>query len=164
VEFFRNPNINFLGKKWYFIVFSLVFSTAGVLSMLFWHGIPLGIDFRGGTLVYVKYTHTPDDNAVRADMDRAGVHNVRIQAFGGTGSNEILIDLPVQETSEQALDRGKEQIIAALQKKCSCRETRPEQQQRSLRQFVFATERSTAPWDRRSAAVFTNCAEHRGLP
>jgi preprotein translocase subunit SecF len=116
VEFFRNPNINFLGKKWYFIVFSLVFSTAGVLSMLFWHGIPLGIDFRGGTLVYVKYTHTPDDNAVRADMDRAGVHNVRIQAFGGTGSNEILIDLPVQETSEQALDRGKEQIIAALQK------------------------------------------------
>ncbi|HEY7351996.1 MAG TPA: protein translocase subunit SecF, partial [Terriglobales bacterium] len=116
MEFFRNPNINFLGKKWYFIVFSLVFSTAGVLSMLFWHGIPLGIDFRGGTLVYVKYTHTPDDNAVRADMDRAGVHNVRIQAFGGTGSNEILIDLPVQETSEQALDRGKEQIIAALQK------------------------------------------------
>ena len=116
MEFFRNPNIDFLGKKWYFIVFSLVFSTAGVLSMLFWHGIPLGIDFRGGTLVYVKYTHTPDDNAVRADMDRAGVRNVRIQRFGTLENNEILIDLPVQETSEQALDKGKEQIIAALQK------------------------------------------------
>ena len=115
MEFFRNPNINFLGKKWYFIAFSLIFSTAGVLSMLFWHHIPLGIDFRGGTLVYVKYSHTPDDNAVRAAMDRAGLPNVRIQRFGQVSSNEILIDLPVQETSEQALDRGKTQIINALQ-------------------------------------------------
>jgi preprotein translocase subunit SecF len=116
VEFFRNPNIDFLGKKWYFIVFSLVFSTAGVLSMLFWHGIPLGIDFRGGTLVYVKYSHTPDDNAVRADMDRAGLHNARIQTFGGAGSNEVLIDLSLHETSEQALERGRNDIINALEK------------------------------------------------
>ena len=115
MEFFRNPNINFLSKKWYFIAFSLVFSVAGILSMVFWHGIPLGIDFRGGTLVYVKYSHTPDDNAVRAQMDRAGLHNVRIQRFGTIDSNEILIDLPLQETSEQALDQGKNQIINALQ-------------------------------------------------
>ena len=46
MEFFRNTNIDFLGKKWYFLAFSLVFSIAGVLSMLFWHGIPLGVDFR----------------------------------------------------------------------------------------------------------------------
>jgi preprotein translocase subunit SecF len=115
VEFFRNPNVDFLGKKWYFIAFSLIFSVAGIFSMLFWHGIPLGIDFRGGTLVYVKYSHTPDDNAVRAAMDRAGLHNVRIQRLGTVGGNEILIDLPLQETSEQALDRGKNQIINALQ-------------------------------------------------
>ena len=55
MEFFRNTNIDFLGKKWYFLAFSLIFSVAGVLSMVFWHGIPLGVDFRGGTLVYVKY-------------------------------------------------------------------------------------------------------------
>ncbi len=115
MEFFRNPNIDFLSKKWYFIAFSLVFSVAGILSMLFWHGLPLGVDFRGGTLVYVKYSHTPNDNAVRAQMDRAGLHNVRIQRFGTIDSNEILIDLPLQETNEQALDRGKDQIIKALQ-------------------------------------------------
>jgi preprotein translocase subunit SecF len=115
VEFFRDPNIDFLSKKWYFIAFSLVFSVAGILSMLFWHGLPLGIDFRGGTLVYVKYSHAPDDNAVRAAMDRAGLHNVRIQRLGAVGGNEILIDLPVQETNEQALDRGRNQIISALQ-------------------------------------------------
>jgi preprotein translocase subunit SecF len=49
-------------------------------------------------------------------MDRAGVQNVRIQSYGGVGSNEELIDLPLQETNEQALDRGKNQIINALEK------------------------------------------------
>jgi preprotein translocase subunit SecF len=115
VEFFRNPNIDFLGKKWYFLAFSLLFSVAGVLSMLFWHGIPLGVDFRGGTLVYVKFSHTPDDNAIRAAMDRAGLHNARIQRYGQISNNEVLIDLAEQETSEQALDRGKLQIINALE-------------------------------------------------
>jgi preprotein translocase subunit SecF len=115
VEFFRNPNIDFLGKKWYFIAFSLVFSIAGILSMLFWHGIPLGVDFRGGTLVYVKFAQSPDDNAIRAAMDRAGLHNAKIQRYGPIANNEVLIDLAEQETNEQALDRGKTQIINALE-------------------------------------------------
>jgi preprotein translocase subunit SecF len=115
LEFFRNPNIDFLGKKWYFLAFSLIFSVAGVLSMLFWHGIPLGVDFRGGTLVYVKFAQTPDDNAIRAAMDRAGLHNARIQRYGPPAGNEVLIDISEKETSEQALDRSKLQIINALE-------------------------------------------------
>ncbi len=115
MEFFRNANIDFLGKKWYFLAFSLVFSVAGILSMLFWHGIPLGVDFRGGTLVYVKFSHAPDDNAIRAAMDKAGLHNVRIQRYGALQNNEMLIDLAVQETSEQALDQGKTKIINAFE-------------------------------------------------
>ena len=115
MEFFHSVNIDFLGKKWYFLAFSLVFSVAGVLSMLFWHGIPWGVDFRGGTLVYVKFAHTPDDNAIRSDMDRAGLHNVKIQRYGEVASNEVLVDLGLKETSEQALDQGKLQIISALQ-------------------------------------------------
>ena len=115
MEFFRNPNIDFLGKKWYFIAFSLIFSVAGVCSMLFWHGIPLGIDFRGGTLVEVKFSHTPNDKAIREAMDRVGLRNARIVTFGPAGNNEKLIDLSLEETSEQALDRGKTMIINALE-------------------------------------------------
>jgi preprotein translocase subunit SecF len=115
VEFFRNANIDFLGKKWYFLAFSLVFSVAGIFSMLFWHGIPYGVDFRGGTLVYVKFSHTPDDNALRASMDRAGLHNAKIQRYGQVSNNEVLIDLDVQETNKGALDRGKTEIINVLE-------------------------------------------------
>ena len=83
--------------------------------MLFWHGIPWGVDFRGGTLVYVKFSHPPNDNAVRSALDRVGLHNFRLQTLGDKGSNELLIDLSVQETSEQELDKGKIQIINALE-------------------------------------------------
>ena len=117
MEFFRNTNIDFLGKKWYFLAFSLIFSVAGVFSMLFWHGIPYGVDFRGGTLVYVKFSQTPDDKAIRAAMDHAGLHSVKIQRYNESqaGSNEVLISVSEEETNEQALDRSKLAIINALE-------------------------------------------------
>jgi preprotein translocase subunit SecF len=116
MEFFQNTNIDFLGKKWYFLTFSLIFSVAGLLSMAFWHGIPLGVDFRGGTLVYAKYSHTPDTAEITRDVERAGLKNPRVQRYGAVANNEVLIQLDIQETSEQALDKGKVQIIQALEK------------------------------------------------
>jgi len=115
VEFFRNTNIDFLGKKWYFLSFSLVFSVAGILSMLFWHGIPLGVDFRGGTLVYVKFVDAPNTNAIRADLDKAGLHNATIQRYGNPAENEVVIKLDLKETSEADLDKGKYEILTALE-------------------------------------------------
>ena len=114
MEFFRDTNIDFLGKKWYFLAFSLVFSVAGIFSMLFWHGVPLSVDFRGGTLVYVKFAQTPDDDQLRATLRNAGLHNFRIQQLRSGGTNEELISLDQKETSDQSLDQGKLKIIAAL--------------------------------------------------
>jgi len=115
VELFRNVNIDWLGKKWYMLAFSLVFSVAGILSMLFWHGVPLGVDFKGGTLVYVKFTHEVKPDTLRAATDKAGLKNARIQTYGAPGNHEVLIGLEEHATSEQALDRGKNDIIRALE-------------------------------------------------
>jgi len=115
VEFFHNPNIDFLSKKWIFLALSLVFSVAGILSMLFWHHIPWGLEFRGGTQVEVKFTQHTDANAIRARLDQAGLKNARIQPLGKPEQNEFLIALDIQETSEQALDKGKNTIITALE-------------------------------------------------
>lgn len=115
MEFFRNTNIDFLGKKWYFLAFSLVFSVAGVLSMIFWHGVPLGVEFRGGSDVTVKFTSTPDLGKIRSDLDRAGIHDPKMQRLGSASDNEVLIALSQKETSEKALDAGKVAIINALE-------------------------------------------------
>jgi preprotein translocase subunit SecF len=115
VEFFRNTNIDFLGQKWYFLSFSLIFSVAGILSMLFWHGIPLGVDFRGGTLVFVKFVDAPNLSAIRAELDKAGLHNAAIQRYDNAVENEVVIKLDLKETSEADLDKGKNQILNALE-------------------------------------------------
>ena len=115
VELFRNPNIDFLGKKWFFLAMSLVLSVGGILSMLFWHHIPLGVDFRGGTIVDVKFTSTPDIDKIRATLNKAGLKDPKIQRFGTAASNEVLISLEEKEMSEQALDQGKNTIIKALE-------------------------------------------------
>lgn len=121
MEFFRNTNIDFLGKKWYFLTFSLVFSVAGVISMFAGHfgsrheWVPLGVDFRGGTLVYVKFVDPPNVSAIRADLDKAGLHNAAIQRFGNAQDNEVVIRLDQKETSEADLSKGKSQIINALE-------------------------------------------------
>ena len=115
MELFRNTNIDFLGKKWYFLAFSLIFSVSGLLSIFFWHGIPFGVDFKGGTLVYVKFASTPDLNHIRSAMDRAGLKDPKIQRYGEAANNEVLVALEQRETSESALDQGKNTIIKALE-------------------------------------------------
>jgi preprotein translocase subunit SecF len=73
------------------------------------------VDFRGGTLVYVKFSKAPDTNAIRAQLDRAGLKDFRIQQYGPAANDEVLVALDVRKTSEQALDQGKAQIIKALE-------------------------------------------------
>ncbi len=115
MELFRNPNIDFLGKKWFFLALSLVFSVGGLLSIFFWHGIPLGVDFKGGTLVYVRFTQAPNLDQIRSQLDKAGLRNARIQRYDKPEFNEVLIALEEKATSESSLDQGKNSIIRALE-------------------------------------------------
>ena len=116
MEFFKSTNIDFLGKKWYFLSFSLIFSVAGVLSMLFWHHIPWGVDFRGGTQVDVKFVNKVDDAKIRDAVHQAGYRDAKIQTLEPASNNEVIVSLPEQETSEQSLDKGRAEIVAAMEK------------------------------------------------
>lgn len=119
MEFFHDVNIDWLGKKWYFLGFSLIFSIAGLLSLIFWHHLPLGVDFQGGTLIYLKFDQTPDLNRVRDAADRAGLHDVKMQRFGRASDNEIIVSLPERDTHEGSLDDARATIVKTLQQNYS---------------------------------------------
>jgi preprotein translocase subunit SecF len=115
LELFRTTNIDWLGKKWYFLGFSLIFSVAGVLSMLFWHGIPKGVDFKGGTQIRVAFDQTPNEDHLRQAMDSAGVRDFTIQRVSdpsGHAANKVIISLP--ESGDQSHDVGRQSIERAL--------------------------------------------------
>jgi preprotein translocase subunit SecF len=117
VELFRNANIDWLGKKWYFLGFSLIFSVAGLLSILFWHHIPLGVDFKGGTQVRVEFSQTPNEDHIRQAMNQAGVHDTLIQRISdpsGRAANKVIIALPQSSATDAAHDAGRQSVENAL--------------------------------------------------
>jgi preprotein translocase subunit SecF len=118
VELFRDANVDWLGKKWYFLGFSLVFSVAGVLSMLFWHGLPLGVDFKGGTQIRVQFDGTPNEDHIRQALDKAGVKDYtgpsRISDPSGNSANMEVISLPEAASADTAHDLGRREVEGAL--------------------------------------------------
>ncbi len=116
MELFHDAKIDWLGKKWYFLGFSLIFSVAGVLSLLFWHHLPLDVDFRGGTVVTIRFDRSPNIDQIRSAADRAGLKDARIQSYGPAGSNEVIITLAQSATSEASLDQGRATIVQTLER------------------------------------------------
>ena len=117
MELFRNAKIDWLGKKWYFLGFSLIFSVAGVLSMLFWHHIPKGVDFTGGTEIQVQFTAPPNEEHIRQAIDKADVKGSSIQRISdpsGNSANMVVISLPEATASDAAHDVGRKQVENAL--------------------------------------------------
>ena len=116
MEFFHEPKIDWMGKKWYFIGLTMVLLVAGMVSIALRRGLTYGIDFRGGTLVYVKFTKAPDLDAIRGQLRRENLGEATIQRFGGAQENEVIIGLDLGATaSSNALDAGKRAIVMALE-------------------------------------------------
>src|SRR5258708_8808923 len=114
MELFRNVNVDWMAKKWYFLGFSLIVTVAGLLSILFWHHIPLGVDLKGGTIITLKFCEPVHEDLIRAAVSKAGVKDARIQGIGPAANNEFIVALEQKATDERALDEGKQTIIGAL--------------------------------------------------
>jgi preprotein translocase subunit SecF len=116
-EFFHNPNFDFLGKKVIFLGLSLILIVVGVGSLWSRGGPRLGIDFKGGTHVYVKFSSTPDTNAIRDKLQELGLGSSTIQSYGAADGNEIIIAAEQIGEGESGddLDATRQAIVAALQ-------------------------------------------------
>src|SRR3990172_7191845 len=115
MEFFRStPTIDWIGKKWYLVAASFALSTVGVLGLVARGGPNYGIDFKGGTLVHVKFRETPPLDEIRAGLSQQGLGNSTLQQYGPEANHEILIGLDLEATREEDLDAGKLAIVQAL--------------------------------------------------
>lgn len=104
-----------MGKKWYLLVPLLALLAAGMVSVALKRGLAYGIDFRGGTLVYVKFAKSPDVDALRGQLRKENLGEATIQQYGSVSDNEVIIGLDLGNTaSAEALDAGKRSIIQAL--------------------------------------------------
>ncbi|MGH9786849.1 MAG: protein translocase subunit SecF, partial [Terriglobia bacterium] len=100
MELFQTLNVDWLKKKWLFIAFSVLLSTAGMISLLVKGGPQYGLDFRGGTVVQVKFREAPALDRIRAVLGAHGLGNSTLQRFGPEPNHEILIGLDLTAANE----------------------------------------------------------------
>ena len=74
MELFKNTNFDFLGKKWPFIIASLVLTVLGFGSILMQGGLKFGIDFKGGALMRVKFAEKPDLSKIRTAVTSTSIN------------------------------------------------------------------------------------------
>src|SRR5437868_6751133 len=115
MEIFKNPNYNFLAWKWPLIVLSLVLSVSGQISLMYKGGPRYGIDFKGGTLVYVKFKETPPEDKLRSALKEKGLGESTLQTYGPAANNEIIIGVEQKAAqADQAVDKARGQILETL--------------------------------------------------
>jgi preprotein translocase subunit SecF len=87
-------NIDFLGNRKYTLGISCALIVISIISLVV-KGLPLGIDFTGGTLIEVGYQEAADLQHLRKSLDETGISGVTVQNFGST--KDVLIRLKPQE-------------------------------------------------------------------
>src|ERR1039458_7999904 len=115
MELFKNTNYDFLGKKWPFIIASLVLTVAGFSSILVQGGLKFGIDFKGGALMTVKFAAAPPIDKIRTAFARSGTvkGDVSVKTFtGSAAANEVEIGTELLE--ERQLNANRQAMESVL--------------------------------------------------
>ncbi len=114
MRLFENTNYDFIKWRWHALVASALLILAGVGFMVARGGLPMGIDFTGGTVVVAKFESAVADDAVRRALDAVPGEKV-IQSYGDAADHAVLIRLP-ELTQEEgtSLEQGARAVVQAL--------------------------------------------------
>ncbi|HEV3334450.1 MAG TPA: protein translocase subunit SecF [Bryobacteraceae bacterium] len=103
MQLFKNTDFDFLGKKWPFIIASLVLTVAGLASIAMKGGLKYGIDFKGGAQMTVKFATPPPIDKIRSALSQKIKGDISVQNF--QGSNEVIIGTELEEERQLNINR-----------------------------------------------------------
>jgi len=113
MQLFRDTNFDFMGNKWPMIGLSLILTAAGLVSLAIEGGPRYGIDFKGGTLLYVKFADKPSEESVRSALAKKIPGEISVVAVQGT--NELMIQTEMRNEKElQSTRQAIEDTLASV--------------------------------------------------
>jgi preprotein translocase subunit SecF len=110
MEIFKRTNFDFLGRKWPFILLSLLLTIAGLVSLWMKGGPKYGIDFTGGALMDVNFIKRPPAESIRAALRHKIAGEIEVQEIRNT--QEVLISTGARDDNALQVVRG--DMISAL--------------------------------------------------
>ena len=97
MEIFTQTKIDFLGKTKYFVGVSLCLLAAGAVSLVMKGGPRFGVDFKGGTLVYIKFQEAPRVGEIRQALEAAA------DDYGINISRAEITDVELKPETQRAM-------------------------------------------------------------
>src|SRR5437016_8664552 len=112
IEIFRDVRVDWLGKRKLYLAISGTVMLLGLISLLGKGGFRYGVDFKGGTIVQVRFHQKPDIEKIRQLLRENGAPDSQPQERVGT--NEVIVEF--QGAKEEDASAGRTVIINALDK------------------------------------------------
>ena len=113
MAWFKTPRIDFVGRRWQAFGLSALVVVAGIVVLFMRGGLPLGIDFSGGSLIVLQFEQPAGEGAVRDAL--ASVEEKVVQQYGDPAANEVLVRLPMAGPEVGAsLEAGANEVVDAL--------------------------------------------------
>ena len=110
MQIFTNANYDFIRWRWHAIILSLLVIGAGATLMVS-RGLPLGIDFSGGTSLVIEFNEDVSLDRVRAAVAPLPGDEV-VQQYGDPSERRVLIRLPQVEGVEEGAELEKSALRA----------------------------------------------------
>ena len=116
MKIFTNPNYDFLRWRWHALALSAIVVAAGIAVLIARGGLPLGIDFSGGTIVVLRFESPVSEESVRNAVASIPGEKV-VQKYGAADANEILVRLPQMGTEQGFnLEEGARQVLSLVER------------------------------------------------
>ncbi|MDQ3169641.1 MAG: protein translocase subunit SecF [Acidobacteriota bacterium] len=116
MQILSTTNYNFIRWRWHALALSALILAAGIATIVSRGGLPLGIDFSGGTIVVVQFDRQLGEDDVLNALQGIPVEK-SVQRYGPADRNEWLVRLPQLIAAEEGtnLEEGARAVVAALE-------------------------------------------------
>ena len=115
MQFFQTPHIDFASKRRMAYLVSGALFLLGVASLVLHGGLNLGIDFKGGTEIVVKFHQTVEIGQLRDVMSNAGLGNSTIRQFGAADEFQIYVEHQKEGSAEEVALKVRENLERGLE-------------------------------------------------
>jgi SecD/SecF fusion protein len=100
---FKKININFVGKRKYYYIFSSLVIAVGIFAYVTKGGFSLGVDFKGGRSYVVRFDDTKSTDEVRAALTTAFDGEApEVKTYGESSQQRITTTYLIADGSEDA--------------------------------------------------------------
>jgi preprotein translocase subunit SecF len=111
IRLLHNVKIDWLAQRRYWLIASSLLMLAGLGSAIARQAVGggtdafnLGVDFKAGTVMRVRFNQRPSEDTIRTALEQKGVRGAIVQSTDKL--NEVLIKVPQQGSGEQAQDQA----------------------------------------------------------